>query len=68
MQNHDKKEIVKNQDSMGKNISFLAPYPLALVQFQPHGYMWELLKKIRKNELKTNFEQKFTMVSYGVGL
>ena len=53
---------------MGKNISFLAPYPLALVQFQPHGYMWELLKKIRKNELKTNFEQKFTMVSYGVGI
>jgi hypothetical protein len=39
-----------------------------LGQFQPHGYMWELIKKYRKNELKTRLKQSFTMGSYGVGI
>jgi hypothetical protein len=43
MQNHEQKQKsekkVKNQDSMGKQTSFLAPCPSALGQFLPHGYM-----------------------------
>jgi hypothetical protein len=30
--------------------------------------MWELLKKYRKNELNTCFQQKFTTGSYRVGI
>jgi hypothetical protein len=30
--------------------------------------MWELLRKYKKIELKTRFEQNFTMGSYGVGI
>ena len=57
---------VKNQDSMSKTNFFLAPYLSVLGQFQPHGYMYKLLRKYMKNELKTHFEQNFTACSYGV--
>jgi hypothetical protein len=30
MKNHEQKKEVKNQDSMGKKTSFLAPFPSAL--------------------------------------
>jgi hypothetical protein len=42
--------------------------PLALGQFQPHGCMYELLIKYRKNELYTRFGQNFTTGSYRVGI
>jgi hypothetical protein len=51
-----------------KQISFLAPCSSALGQFLPHDYMLELLKKYRKNELNTRFQQKFATGSYGVGI
>jgi hypothetical protein len=71
MQNHEQKKKVKkseNQDFVGKTNYFLAPCPSALGQFQPHGCMLELLRKFRKNELNTRFQQKFAVGSYGVGI
>jgi hypothetical protein len=59
---------VENQDFMGNFFFSLAPCPSALGQYQPHGCMWELLKKCRKNELNTRFQQKFTAGSYRVGI
>ena len=43
--------------------SFLAPCPPALGQFQPHGYMQELIRKYQKNELNTHFQQKWLIWS-----
>jgi hypothetical protein len=51
-----------------KQIIFLEPCPSALGQFQPHGCMWELLRKYMKNELNTCFQQKFATGSNGVGI
>ena len=53
---------------MDKTNFFLTPYSSALGQFQPHGYMYELLIKYKKNELNTRFGQNFSMGSYGVGI
>jgi hypothetical protein len=51
-----------------KQTIFWEPCPTALGQFQPHGCMWELLRKDMKNELNTRFQQKFATGSYGVGI
>jgi hypothetical protein len=51
-----------------KQTSFLAPCPLALGQFQPHGCMQKLLRKHKKNELNTHFQQNFITCSYRVGI
>jgi hypothetical protein len=43
MKNHEKKKEVKKSEKTkilwAKKTSFLAPYPSALGQFQPHGCM-----------------------------
>jgi hypothetical protein len=60
-----KKEEVKNQDFMGKTNYFLRT-----LTFSPWAASatWELLRKYRKNELNTCFQQKFATGSYGVGI
>jgi hypothetical protein len=60
--------FLKNQDSMGKTKFFLST-----LSFSPWAVLatWlhvELLRKYRKNELNTCFEQNFTMGSYEVGI
>jgi hypothetical protein len=58
---------VKNQDFMGK-INFF----LSILPFSPWAVLatWqqELLRKYRKNELNTYFQQKSATGSYGVGI
>jgi hypothetical protein len=63
-----KKEEVKNQDFMGKTNLILST-----LSFSPRGVSatWlhiGALQKIRKNELNTRFQQKFTTGSYRVGI
>jgi hypothetical protein len=65
MQNH---ELKKTKILWAKQTIFWEPYPSALGQFQPHGCMYELLKKYMKNELSTCFQQKFATGSYRVGI
>jgi hypothetical protein len=57
------KKIMKSQDSIGKTNFFLSTLP-----FSPWAVLatWLLLKKYKKNEHNTHFEQNFTMGSYGV--
>jgi hypothetical protein len=56
---------VKNQDFMDKTNYFLSTLP-----FSPWAVSatWLLLRKYRKNELHTHFQQKFATGSYGVGI
>jgi hypothetical protein len=59
---------MKNQDSMGKSNFFLSTLPFsswAILATWLHVGL-ELLKKYRKNELNTCFQQNFTIGSYGV--
>jgi hypothetical protein len=60
-----KRKKVKIQDSMGKTNFFRGPLP-----FNPWalGYVHELLKKYKKNDFTTLFEQNFTTGSYRVGI
>jgi hypothetical protein len=53
---------------MGKTNYFLRTLPLSPWEFQPHGCMYELLRKYMKNEHNTCFQQKFATGSYGVGI
>jgi hypothetical protein len=56
---------VKNQDFMDKTNFFLSIMP-----FSPWAVLatWLLLRKYKKNEFNTQFEQYFTIGSYGVGI
>jgi hypothetical protein len=57
---------VKNQDFMGKTNYFLRTLP-----FSPWAVSatWlELLRKYRKIELNTSFQQEFATGSYGIGI
>jgi hypothetical protein len=61
-----KKKKWKTKILWAKQTIFWEPCPSALGQFQPRGCMQELLRKYRKNELNTCFQQKFATGSYGV--
>jgi hypothetical protein len=59
---------VKTQDPMGKTIFFLSTLPFSPWVVLATGLMLELLRKYKKNELNTRFQQNFTMGSYEVGI
>jgi hypothetical protein len=69
MQNCEEKKSEKKWKSKilwAKQTSFLAPCPFNPWAVLTTRKIQELLKKYRKNELKTCFEQNFTTGSYRV--
>jgi hypothetical protein len=59
----------ENPRFYGQNkLVFLAPYLLAIGQLKPLATCRSSSKKYKKNECRIHFEQKFAMVTYGVGI